>query len=114
MDGKLGAMKHDSVMCGEYAEPAFAAYPARLFASLADPSGVRVLLAMGDDEVSTNHLADILEMAPEDVQRYLHAYEELEVVRGTTYGAVRLFRVCDAHVRNLLFERLRASDPPMR
>lgn len=101
-------MKHDGIMCGEYAEEGYAACLARLFAALADAEKLRVLLALGDDEVSTNHLADILEASPADVQNCLDAYEELDLVRGTMHGNVRFFRIGDTQVRDLLFERVPA------
>lgn len=95
-------------MCGEYAEAKYAAHLARLFGSLSNPANLRVLLALGDDEVSVNHLADILELAPPDVQKRLDDFEELDLVCGTLYGQVRLFRMKDARLRDLLFERLGA------
>ncbi len=95
-------------MCGEYAEARYAAHLARLFVPLGDTGNLRVLLALGDDEVSVNHLADVLELAPHDVQKCLDDFEELDLVRGTLYGRVRLFRMKDARLRDLLFGRLGA------
>ena len=95
------------VMCGEYAAPRYAAHLTRLFASLADAENLRALLALGDDEVSANHLADVLDMAPRDVQKRLDHLEELDLVCATLYGQVRVFRVEDAPLRDLLFGHVR-------
>lgn len=99
------AMEYGTVMCGEYVDTSYAAALAEVFASLAELSRVRVILGLGDDEVSVNHLADILEMPPADVQQHLAALEALEVVAVRVRGSVRFFRLIDMHVRHFVFER---------
>jgi DNA-binding transcriptional ArsR family regulator len=98
-------MEYGTVMCGEYVDTSYAAALVEVFASLAELSQVRVILALGDDEVSANHLADILEMPSMEVQQHLAALEILEVVAVRARGSVRFFRLIDTHVRHLVFER---------
>ena len=95
------------ILSGEYVEIGYARHLARLFTSLSDVAVLRVLLALGDDEVSANHVADIVEMAPRDVQQCLEALEEFGLIRGTVYGRVRFFRIENDHLRNLLFGGVR-------
>jgi len=94
------------ILCGECVEEGYAVHLARLFASLSSVANLRVLLALGDDEVSTNHLADILELTPSEVQHCLKHLEEIGLVCGTSYGHVRLFRIHNSHLRNILFDRI--------
>jgi DNA-binding transcriptional ArsR family regulator len=103
-------MEHGMVMCGEYVNASYAAAAAEVFASLADISRIRVVLALGDDEVSANHLADILEMPPAEIQQHLAALEVLEVVAARTHATVRFFRLSDKHVRHLVFGRLQRNE----
>lgn len=100
-----------------YADASYVALVVELFAALARPDRIRILIALGDDEFSVNHLADIVELSPFAVHQHLAALELVRVVATRRYGDRMFYRLSNPHVRRLVQEHLvddagRRSDTP--
>lgn len=97
-------------MCGETVDARHLALAVEVFAVLAHPDRLRLVLALGSDELSVNHLADIVDMSPVSVQQHLSMLEFVRVVTSRRYEERPFYRLADAHVRHLVLEHLPRED----
>lgn len=83
--------------------PAFAAEG---FAALAQADRLRLILALGDDELSANHLADIVALSPLAVQQHLAVLAFHGFVSSQRYGDRLFYRVSNPLVSQLVLSKL--------
>ena len=75
-----------------------AARVAELFRSFSDPSRVRILYAMLDEEVNTSTLADLLSLTPSAVSHHLRGLRQKQIVAARRDGKEVYYSVVDPHI----------------
>ena len=80
------------------------------FALLADPTRVRILWALRDNESDVATLAAIAGCRPTVASQHLSKLRFAGLVEGTRDGRRVVYRLRGAHVRNLLTEALFHAD----
>ena len=79
---------------------------ADMFKALADPTRLRMIALLADDEVCVHELADRLNMGQSAVSHQLRTLRQLRIVRQRRDGRHVYYRLDDDHVRDI-FERAR-------
>jgi DNA-binding transcriptional ArsR family regulator len=79
---------------------------ADMFKALADPTRVRMIALLADDEVCVHELADKLSMGQSAISHQLRTLRQLRIVRQRRDGRHVYYRLDDDHVRDIL-ERAR-------
>lgn len=79
---------------------------AGMFKALADPTRVRMIALLSDDEVCVHELADKLDMGQSAVSHQLRTLRQLRIVRQRRDGRHIYYQLDDDHVRDI-FERAR-------
>ena len=77
---------------------------AEVFAMLADPTRVRIILALGDDEQSVNPLAEIVGKSPAAVSQHLAKLRLVRMVSARQDGTRVFYRLTDEHAGRLVAE----------
>jgi len=81
-----------------------------VFSMLADPTRVRIILALRDAELSVNHLADLVDRSPAAVSQHLAKLRMARVV-STRQDAHRVFyRLTDEHAIQLVTDAIRQAE----
>jgi len=80
------------------------------FALLADPTRVRLLWALRDTDADVTTLAQIAGCRPTVASQHLSKLRFAGLVEGKRDGRRVVYRLCGAHVRNLLSEALFHAD----
>ena len=85
-----------------------------VFGMLADPTRVRLILALADGELSVNHLADIVDKSPAAVSQHLAKLRLARVVTNRRQGTTIFYALTDEHaidlVRNALLQAEHSFD----
>ena len=79
---------------------------AAIFATLADPTRVRLLQALAERELCVCDLANVLGLRQSTVSHQLRLLRALRVVRFRKEGRIAYYRLDDAHVAGLLAQGL--------
>lgn len=74
---------------------------ARTFRALADPTRVRILAALSEEELCVGALAARLEMTPSAISHQLRLLRRMHLVRRRREGKRALYALDDNHVRDL-------------
>jgi DNA-binding transcriptional ArsR family regulator len=82
----------------------------RSFALLADPSRVRMLWALREDELDVTSLAAVAGCRPTMASQYLSKLRFAGLVEGRRKGKRVVYRLRGGHVRDLLSEALFHAD----
>ena len=106
----MRGMDEDEPVCGETIDARHLALAVEVFTVLAHPDRLRLVLALGSDELSVNHLADIVEMSPMAVQQHLSMLEFARVVAARRYEGRPFYRLIGGHVRQLVLEHIPSED----
>lgn len=77
-----------------------------VFSLLADPTRVRIVLALRDQELSVNHLADLVEKSPTSVSQHLAKLRWGRVVKTRQDGTRVYYSLVDEHARTLVTQAL--------
>ncbi|MFP5290468.1 MAG: ArsR/SmtB family transcription factor [Actinomycetes bacterium] len=83
---------------------------AELFGLLADPTRVRIIVALDVDELSVNHIADIVDRPPAAVSQHLAKLRLARLVTVRQEGNRAFYRLRDEHARRLVLEALRQAE----
>jgi ArsR family transcriptional regulator, lead/cadmium/zinc/bismuth-responsive transcriptional repressor len=75
---------------------------AALFASLADPTRSRLLLALANEELCVCDLSEIAGVSQSAVSHQLRTLRDLRLVAWTREGKRAVYRLADDHIRDLL------------
>lgn len=73
-----------------------------VFSLLADPTRVRIVLALRERELSVNHLADIVEKSPTSVSQHLAKLRWGRIVKARQDGTRVFYSLVDEHARTLV------------
>lgn len=75
-----------------------AARVAELFRSFSDPSRVRIIYAMLEEEVNTSQLAELLGLTPSAVSHHLRSLRQKHIVEARRDGKEVYYNVVDPHI----------------
>jgi DNA-binding transcriptional ArsR family regulator len=99
----------DDPTCGETVDARHLALAVEVFETLAHPDRLRLILALGRDELSLNHLADITEQSPAAVQQHLTSLERIGVVRWRRYHDRPFYHLSEPTVGRLIRRHVRGA-----
>ena len=105
--------------CGE-TEPdsQYVELAVEVFAMLADATRVRIIFALGGDELSVNELADIVEKTPAAVSQHLAKLRLARFVTSRQEGTRVFYQLANEHARQLVTDAIfqaehsLSNDPP--
>jgi len=83
---------------------------AAIFSALADPTRVRILDALGIEELCVCDLAEISGISQSGVSHQLRMLRDLGIVRYRREGNRAVYHLADDHVRNLLAQGFEHAD----
>ncbi|MBC7760561.1 MAG: helix-turn-helix transcriptional regulator [Candidatus Saccharibacteria bacterium] len=89
-----------------------------VFAMLADATRVRIILALGGEELSVNELADIVEKTPAAVSQHLAKLRLARFVTSRQEGTRVFYQLANEHARQLVTDAIfqaehsLSNDPP--
>jgi len=93
-------------MCGLDPESSFVELAVEVFAMLADATRVRIILALRDDELSVNHLADIVDKSPAAVSQHLAKLRLARIVAARQEGTRVFYRLANEHAQQLVTDAI--------
>jgi DNA-binding transcriptional ArsR family regulator len=77
-----------------------------VFAMLADATRVRIILALGEEELSVNHLADIVDKSPAAVSQHLAKMRLARLVSTRQEGTRVFYRLENEHARQIVTDAI--------
>ena len=95
-------MNIDMQVCGRDPDSQYVELAVEVFAMLADATRVRIILALRDDELSVNHLADIVDKSPAAVSQHLAKLRLARIVATRQEGTRVFYRLENEHARKLV------------
>jgi DNA-binding transcriptional ArsR family regulator len=95
-------MDADKQICGRYPDSQYVELAVEIFAMLADATRVRIILALRDEELSVNHLADILDKTPASVSQHLAKLRLARIVSTRQDGTRVFYSLADEHASQLV------------
>ena len=81
-----------------------------VFRLLADATRIRIVLALQGEELSVNHLADIVDRSPAAVSQHLAKMRWGKLVRVRQEGNRMFYRLTDEHATRLVVEAIRKAE----
>ena len=82
-----------------------------VFAMLADSTRVRLILAMGNaQEMSVNHLADVVDKSPASVSQHLAKLRLARMVTTRQEGTRVFYGLADEHTASLVAEAIKQAE----
>ncbi|MFC7876167.1 ArsR/SmtB family transcription factor [Isoptericola sp. NPDC057391] len=95
-------MREDTKACTFGVESQYVDLAVEVFSLLADPTRVRIILALRDEEMSVNHLADVVDKSPTAVSQHLAKLRWGRIVRARQDGNRVFYSLVDEHARKLV------------
>jgi len=74
----------------------------QIFKALADPTRIRILYMLSQEECSVNHLAEVLEISQSAVSHQLSLLRTMRLVKYRREGTTMMYSCDDSHVISLL------------
>lgn len=93
-------------VCGRHPDSQFVELAVEVFAMLADATRVRIILALRDDELSVNHLADIVDKSPAAVSQHLAKLRLARIVAARQDGTRVFYRLENEHASKLVSDAI--------
>lgn len=81
-----------------------------IFAMLADPTRVRIVLALANDELSVNHLADIVDKTPAAVSQHLAKLRLARIVSTRHQGTRVFYRLENEHALQIVTDAIHQAE----
>jgi DNA-binding transcriptional ArsR family regulator len=95
-------MHEDTQPADLHPDDAFVELAVEVFSMLADATRVRMILALRDDELSVNHLADIVDKSPTAVSQHLAKLRMARMVSTRQAGNRVFYRLVNDHASKLV------------
>ncbi|MGH3447420.1 MAG: ArsR/SmtB family transcription factor [Nocardioidaceae bacterium] len=95
-------MNADNRSCTLGVESQYVELAVEVFSMLADATRVRIILALRDEELSVNHLADIVDKSPAAVSQHLAKLRLGRIVAPRQDGTKVFYRLANEHARQLV------------
>jgi DNA-binding transcriptional ArsR family regulator len=99
-------MDADMQVCGRQPDSQFVELAVEVFGMLADATRVRIILALRDEELSVNHLADIVDKTPASVSQHLAKMRLARIVSTRQDGTRVFYRLANEHARQLVTDAI--------
>ncbi|BDI21268.1 metalloregulator ArsR/SmtB family transcription factor [Herbiconiux sp. L3-i23] len=99
-------MDADKTTCGRHPESPYVELAVEIFAMLADATRVRIVLALRNEELSVNHLADIVDKSPAAVSQHLAKLRLARVVATRQEGTRVFYRLANEHASRLVSDAI--------
>lgn len=99
-------MDADTPICGREPDSQYVELAVEVFSMLADATRVRIILALRDDELSVNHLADIVDKTPPAVSQHLAKLRLARIVSSRQDGTRVFYRLANEHARQLVSDAI--------
>ena len=99
-------MNADVLMGGRHPEGQYVELAVEIFSMLADATRVRIILALRDEELSVNHLADILDKSPASVSQHLAKLRLARIVAARQDGQRVFYRLENEHAQQLVSDAI--------
>ncbi|MGO1539344.1 MAG: ArsR/SmtB family transcription factor [Leucobacter sp.] len=101
---------HADTKMGTFPENEYVELAVEVFSMLADPTRVRIILALRDEELSVNHLADLVDRSPAAVSQHLAKLRMARVVSARQEAQRVFYRLTDEHAIQLVTEAIRQAE----
>jgi DNA-binding transcriptional ArsR family regulator len=95
-------MQEDTQEQGQHRDDAFVEVAVEVFSMLADATRVRMILALGEEELSVNHLADLVDKSPTAVSQHLAKLRMARMVSTRQDGNRVFYRLANDHASKLV------------
>lgn len=79
---------------------------AQIFKALADPTRIRLLYLLSQEECSVNHIAEVLELSQSAVSHQLGFLRNIRLVKHRRDGNMLFYSCDDEHVISLLTQAI--------
>lgn len=100
-------MDEDTRSCGRFPESEYVELAVEVFALLADPTRVRIVLALRDaDELPVNRLAEIVDRPATAVSQHLAKMRMARMVTTRQHGQRVFYRLADEHALRLVTDAI--------
>jgi len=100
-------MNADKKMCGLDPQSPYVELAVEVFGLLADATRVRIILALREqDELSVNHLAELLEKSPAAVSQHLAKLRMARIVATRQEGQRVFYRLENEHASQLVSDAI--------
>ncbi|HZK37164.1 MAG TPA: metalloregulator ArsR/SmtB family transcription factor [Aeromicrobium sp.] len=99
-------MNADKQICGLDLASQYVELAVEVFSMLADATRVRIILALRDEELSVNHLADILDKSPAAISQHLAKLRLARIVSTRQDGTRVFYRLANEHARQLVADAI--------
>ncbi|TAM69303.1 MAG: transcriptional regulator [Microbacteriaceae bacterium] len=99
-------MDADNEICGRLPDSQYVELAVEVFGMLADATRVRIILALRDQELSVNLLADILDKSPASVSQHLAKLRLARIVTTRQDGTRVFYRLANEHARQLVSDAI--------
>lgn len=97
----------DTEVCGRMPDSDYVELAVEVFQMLADATRVRIILALRDiEELSVNHLADIVDKSPTAVSQHLAKLRLGRIVSTRQDGTRVFYRLENEHARQLVTDAI--------
>ncbi|MET4638126.1 metalloregulator ArsR/SmtB family transcription factor [Mycetocola sp. 2940] len=99
-------MNADKKICGREPDSQFVELAVEVFAMLADPTRVRMILALRDGERSVSELAEIVDKSPASVSQHLAKLRLARFVTTRQEGTKVFYRLENEHASQLVSDAI--------
>lgn len=99
-------MNADKQSCSLGVDSQYVELAVEVFSMLADATRVRIILALRDEELSVNLLADIVDKSPAAVSQHLAKLRLARMVTTRHDGTKVFYRLVDEHARQLVTDAI--------
>jgi DNA-binding transcriptional ArsR family regulator len=104
-------MHVDKKVCGLDPDSEYVELAVEVFAMLADATRVRIVLALRNaEEMSVNHLADVVDKSPAAVSQHLAKLRLARMVQTRREGTTVFYRLTDEHASELVMDAVRQAE----
>jgi len=101
----------DKEVCGLDPDSEYVELAVEVFAMLADATRVRIILALRNaEEMSVNHLADVVDKSPAAVSQHLAKLRLARMVQTRREGTTVFYRLADEHASELVTDAVKQAE----
>ncbi|MEA1264141.1 metalloregulator ArsR/SmtB family transcription factor [Microbacterium sp. STF-2] len=97
---------HADSKCSLSSESEYVELAVEVFSMLADATRIRIILALRDQELSVNHLADIVDKSAPAVSQHLAKLRLARIVSTRQEGTKVFYRLTNEHARQLVADAI--------
>lgn len=104
-------MHLDKQVCGLNPESEYVELAVEVFAMLADATRVKIILALRNaEEMSVNHIADVVDKSPAAVSQHLAKLRLARMVSTRREGTTVFYRLTDEHASELVVDAVKQAE----